>query len=419
MMETSMDLANVTRTGSVVTTGGAGTGGSGESDERGTLLEPSTAVLPVPIVRPWFDEQEAEAAAEVVRSRWIAQGQRVVEFESAFAERVGADHAIAVTNCTAGLHLALVVLGVGHGDEVIVPSLSFIATANAVRYVGATPVFVDVDPRTHNVTPEGVSSAFTEKTKAVIAVHQSGVPADVDALRSVCEPRGVAIIEDAACAIGSTYYGRPVGQGAELAAFSFHPRKVLVTGEGGMVTTTNPEWATRLRRLRDHGMSVSQFERHNADKPIIEQYLETGFNYRMTDLQAAIGCVQLGKLEVMLERRRACAARYADGLGDIPGIELVSDPEHGTTNFQSYWVVLPDDFPMHRNELLATLLGAGVSARRGIMASHLEPAFSNVSSPPLPVTERVTHQSLLLPLFHEITDAQQDHIVDVIRRAGR
>jgi dTDP-4-amino-4,6-dideoxygalactose transaminase len=383
-----------------------------------TLAAPAELALPVPIVRPWFDHQEVEAVAEVVRSRWVAQGRHVVEFESQFAERVGAGHAIALTNCTAALHLALVVLGVGPGDEVIVPSLSFIATANAVRYVGGTPVFIDVDPRTHNVTPEDVSAAITGATKAVIAVHQSGVPADVDGLQRVCEPRGVAVVEDAACAIGSTYRGRPVGFGSELAAFSFHPRKILVTGEGGMVTTTNAEWAVRLRRLRDHGMSLSQFDRHNADQTIIEQYLETGFNYRMTDMQAAIGLVQLGKLGTMLERRREQAERYAAGLMEIPGIELVADPEYGTTNFQSYWAVLPDDFGVARNELLDLLLQAGVSARRGIMAAHLEPAFSTVPAPPMPVTERVTHQSLLLPLFHEMTDAQQDHIIDVIRHAG-
>jgi dTDP-4-amino-4,6-dideoxygalactose transaminase len=375
--------------------------------------------LPVPIVRPWFDEREVEAAAEAIRSRWVAQGRHVVEFESRFAQRAGAEHAIAVSNCTAALHLALAVLDIGPGDEVIVPSLSFIATANVVRYVGATPVFVDVDPSTHNVTPELVKAAISGRTRAVIAVHQSGVPADVDALGGVCDPHGVHVVEDAACAIGSTYHHRPVGQCAGLAAFSFHPRKVLVTGEGGMVTTTRRDWAERLRRLRDHGMSVSQFERHNADRPIIEEYLETGFNYRLTDVQAAIGLVQLEKLAAMLERRRAQAERYTAGLGDIPGVELVADPPHGTTNYQSYWVVLPDEFPVDRNELLGILLSAGISARRGIMAAHLEPAFAGEASPPLPVTERVTRQSLLLPLFHEMTDAQQDHIVDTIRRAGR
>jgi dTDP-4-amino-4,6-dideoxygalactose transaminase len=185
-----------------------------------------------------------------------------------------------------------------------------------------------------------------------------------------------------------------------------------------MVTTTRDDWAQRLRRLRDHGMSVSQFERHQAGRAIIEAYLETGFNYRMTDLQAAIGLVQLDKLGAMLERRREQADRYTRALSEIAGIELVADPLYGTTNFQSYWAVLPDDFPLDRNALLDVLLAAGVSARRGIMAAHLEPAYAGVAAPPLPVTERVTRQSLLLPLFHELTEAQQDHIIDVIRRSS-
>jgi perosamine synthetase len=385
---------------------------------RALAIDGTDLRLPIPIVRPWFDEQEVEAAGGVIRSGWVAQGQQVVDFEHQVAARIGAEHTVATSNCTTALHLALVVLGVGPGDEVIVPSLSFIATANVVRYVGATPVFVDVDPTTHNITAESVEEALTPATRAVIVVHQSGVPADVEALRRVCETHGVGIVEDAACAIGSTYRGQPVGHDAHLAAFSFHPRKVLVTGEGGMVATSRADVAARMRRLRDHGMSVSQFDRHNADRPIIEEYLETGFNYRMTDIQAAIGLVQLGKLTEMLIRRREQADRYASGLCDLPGIEMVADPSYGKTNFQSFWVVLPDDFPVSRTDLLGILLGAGVSARRGIMAAHLEPAFADVVSRPLPVTERVSSQSVLLPLFHDMTPSEQDHIIDIIRGIG-
>jgi dTDP-4-amino-4,6-dideoxygalactose transaminase len=373
----------------------------------------------VPIVRPWFGTEEVEAVSAVIRSGWVAQGSQVVEFETQVASRIEAWHGVAVSSCTAALHLALVLLGVGRGDEVVLPSLSFVATANAVRYVGASPVFVDVDPDSHDITAETVEPHLTDATKAVLVVHQCGVPADLDPLRRLCDPRGVRLVEDAACAIGSTYRNRPVGNGSELAAFSFHPRKVLVTGEGGMITTTRREWAERLRRLRDHGMSVSQFDRHNASQPIIERYLETGFNYRMTDIQAAIGLVQLRKLDEMLSRRRTLAQRYISGLADLPGIQLVDDPPYGTTNFQSFWAMLPDDFPVTRNDLLGLLFDAGVSARRGIMAAHLEPAFADVTSPPLPVTERVTRQSLLLPLFHDMTTAQQDHVIDVIRKAAR
>ena len=260
--------------------------------------------MTIPVMRPWFGAEEASAVASAVASGWVAQGPRVAEFEQAFAAAIGADHAVAVSSCTAALHLALVVAGVGPGDEVVVPSLSFIATANSVRYVGARPVFSDVDGVTQNMTPATVGPHLTERTRAVILVDQAGVPADLDEIRALCEPRGITVIEDAACAAGSVYRGRPVGADAALAAFSFHPRKLLTTGEGGMLVTPDGEVANRLRRLREHGMDVSAAQRHAQRQPVIEHYLETGFNYRMTDMQAALGLVQLGKLGAMVARRR-------------------------------------------------------------------------------------------------------------------
>ncbi|HEX7302508.1 DegT/DnrJ/EryC1/StrS family aminotransferase, partial [Lentzea sp.] len=218
----------------------------------------------IPVMRPLLGEEEAQAAAEAVRSGWVAQGPRVREFEEAFAASVGAGHGIAVSSCTTGLHLAVHVLGIGPGDEVVVPSLSFIATANSVRYTGATPVFADVELATGNLTASTVEPVLTERTRAVMVVHQAGVPADVDAIKALCEPRGIAVIEDAACASGSTYKGGPVGANALLAAWSFHPRKLITTGEGGMVTTDDPEWVVRLKRLREHGMSVSAADRHHG-----------------------------------------------------------------------------------------------------------------------------------------------------------
>src|SRR5882724_10230691 len=211
----------------------------------------------IPVMVPMLGEEEAQAAADAVRSGWVAQGPRVAEFERRFAAAVGNEHGVAVSSCTTALHLALLVLGIGPGDEVVVPSFSFIATANAVRYVGATPVFADVDLTTGNLTPDTVEPVLTAQTRAVILVHQGGVPADVDALRALCEPHGVQLIEDAACAAGSTYRGGPVGAGALIAAWSFHPRKLLTTGEGGMLTLDRADWAQRLRRLREHGMNVS------------------------------------------------------------------------------------------------------------------------------------------------------------------
>ena len=371
----------------------------------------------IPVMRPLLGTAEADALAEVISSGWVAQGPKVAEFERRFAAYVGAAEGVAVSSCTAALHLALYVLGIGPGDEVVVPSFSFIASTNAVRYCGATPVFADVDPLTGNLSPATVGPLLTERTKAVMAVHQGGMPADVDALRACCGD--VPVIEDAACAAGSTYRGRSVGAGARLAAWSFHPRKLLTTGEGGMVTTDDPALAARLRRLREHGMNVSAADRHAAGKPIIEHYLETGFNYRMTDLQAAVGIVQLGRLPELVSWRRAMAARYHELLSTVPGIRAVSDPDYGTTNYQTFWVLLGDDVAVDRNDVLAALAEAGVSARRGIMAAHLEPAYSDTGHVPLPVTERLTERSLVLPLHHELTIDQQDLVVDALVSAVR
>ncbi|GIJ27057.1 aminotransferase DegT [Micromonospora qiuiae] len=370
----------------------------------------------IPVMIPHLGAEEAQAAADAVRSGWVAQGPRVARFEQEFAAFVGAGHGVAVSSCTAALHLALVVLEVGPGDEVIVPSFSFIATANAVRYVGATPVFADVDLATGNLTVATVDDARTARTRAVIAVHQAGVPFDVAALRQAADRWRIPLVEDAACAAGSTANGRPVGSGATISAWSFHPRKLLTTGEGGMVTTDDPQWAARLRRLREHGMNVSAADRHASTTPVLESYLETAFNYRMTDVQAAIGLVQLGRLPELVRHRRALAARYHDLLAPIGGLEPVRDPAHGETNFQSYWVRIDREYGVGRDDVLAELAAAGVSARRGIMAAHLEPAYADVVSGPLPVTERLTRDSLILPLHHALTEDDQDHVVAVLRK---
>jgi perosamine synthetase len=374
----------------------------------------------IPVIRPFLGAEEAAAAAEAIRSGWIAQGPRVAEFEAAFAAATGTGHAVAVSSCTAALHLAMIAAGIGPGDEVIAPSMSFIATANAARYVGARVVFADVDPDTLNITPGTVASVLTERTRGVILVDQAGVPADLDAMRKLCDPQGVVVVEDAACAAGSTYRGSPAGAGAALAAFSFHPRKLLTTGEGGMITTPDLEVAARLRRLREHGMNVSAAARHTEGRVVIEHYDEVGYNYRMTDIQAAIGLVQLGRLPEIIERRRKLAQRYQDLLSHIPGLRTITDPEYGTTNFQSFWIALPADFPVCRNDLLQMLADAGISARRGIMAAHLEPAYVDlVERVQLPVTERLSASTLILPLFHELTTDEQDRVVDVIATASR
>lgn len=373
----------------------------------------------IPVMRPYLGIEEQEAAAAAVASGWVAQGPRVAEFEAAVARRVQAPHAVAVSSCTTGLHLALVAAGVGPGDEVVVPSMSFIATATVVGYVGACPVFADIDPATLNLTAATVGPLLTERTRAVMIVHQAGCPADVASIQALCAPRGIAVIEDAACAIGADLDGRPIGSHSDLVVFSFHPRKIITTGEGGMILVRSAEVAARLRRLREHGMSMSAAERHAATGPVVEQYLERGFNYRMTDIQAAIGLAQLAKLDEIIARRRYLAERYQMLLGGIPGLEMHRDPAYGRSNYQSFWIALPEDFPMSRNDLLARLTEDGVSARRGIMASHLEPAYEGEPHGPLPETERMTASSIILPLFHLMTEEEQDQVIGTVLAASR
>jgi dTDP-4-amino-4,6-dideoxygalactose transaminase len=284
-------------------------------------------------------------------------------------------------------------LGVGPGDEVVVPSFSFIATANCAVYVGATPVFADVEAEHGNLSVRTVEAALTERTRAVVVVDQGGFPVDVAPIRELCERRGIALVEDAACAAGSRYRGAPVGAGGTMVAWSFHPRKLLTTGEGGMLTTSDPDVADRARRLREHGMNISAAARHQSRQPIIESYLEVGFNYRMTDIQAAVGLVQLG-------------------------IRTVRDPDWGESNFQSFWVELRDEYPLSRNELLGVLAENGVSARAGIMAAHRQPAYADLAHTELPTTERLTDHTLILPLFHAMTEQEQQTVVDVVRRSA-
>jgi perosamine synthetase len=311
--------------------------------------------------------------------------------------------------------MALHALGVGPGDEVVVPSLSFIATTNAPRYVGARPVFADVDLETQNLTAATVEPVLSPATRAVIVVHQAGMPADVEAIEALCAARGIAVIEDAACAIGSTYHGRPIGNGW-LVALSFHPRKLVTTGEGGMLLTQDAALAERLRRLREHGMAVSAHERHASLTAVVESYDELGFNYRMTDLQAAVGIVQLGKLDAMVAERRSLADRYRDALGDLPATSLPTDPPYGTTNYQSYVVRLDDDLPLERDAVMQELLDRGIASRRGIMAAHLEPACRDLTAEELPVTERLTRRSLILPLFHGMNASQVERVAEALSR---
>lgn len=371
------------------------------------------------VMVPWLGQEEVDAVAEAIASGWVAQGPRVARFEREFADAMQARHAVATSSCTTALHLALIVAGIGAGDDVVVPSFSFIATTNAVKYVGANPVFADVDPVTGNVTGHTVAEALTPQTRAVIAVDQGGVPVDLDDIRSFTDQLNIVVIEDAACGAGSMYKGRPVGAGAEIAAWSFHPRKLLTTGEGGMITTSNPDWADRARHLREHAMSVSAADRHASTLPPAEEYTEVGFNYRMTDLQAAVGLVQLGRLPDIVARRRAIAERYQDAIAGIAGLRAVTDTEDGTSNYQSFWIEVGADYPTDRDGLLEALASADISARRGIMATHRQPPYRELTPEGgLPVTERLNDATLILPVFHQLSDEDQDRVIAVLRSPG-
>jgi len=368
----------------------------------------------IPITEPFLDEEEKQIVSEVIDSGWVSQGPKVAEFEDRFAEYVGVKYAVATTSCTTALHSAIVVSDIGPGDEVILPSLSFIATANSVVHAGATPVFVDVDPETCNIDPAKIEEAVTERTKAVMPVHQMGLPADLDSIGKIAERHNLKIIEDAACAIGSEYMGKKVGGYGNVTCFSFHPRKIITTGEGGIVVTNKPDVALRLRRFRHHGMSVSDIERHLADKVIFETYPEIGHNYRMTDVQAAIGIVQLRKLPLIIERRRQIAEFYNKRLNDIPCIRVPKIPTYARHNYQSYWIELLGSAPVSRDILMERLLEKGVATRRGIMAIHMEKCYAKYKVF-LPETERITKSTVLLPIYPSMSQQEQEEVVQYIR----
>ena len=371
-------------------------------------------------------EEEAAAARRAILSGWVTQGPEVAAFEREFADFVGAAHACAVSSCTAALHIALVAIGVSEGDEVVTVSHSFIATANAIRYAGARPVFVDVDPDTLNIDARLVEAAFSPRTRAILCVHQLGMPCDVRALALVARTRGVPLIEDAACASGSQIradagwelIGRPHG---DVACFSFHPRKLLSTGDGGMLTTRDSALDARFRLLRQHGMTIPDTVRHTSAEVVTESYSTLGYNYRMTDIQAAVGREQLKRLPAMVSRRRELAARYAGALRHVPGVVAPREPAWARTNWQSYAVRLSDG--VNQCRVMQQMLDDGVATRRGVMNAHREPAYPagtwRTTSDGLTQSEKAQDTTILLPMYHELTDRDQDRVVDSLARACR
>ncbi len=370
----------------------------------------------IPLCKPWIDEQDLIAVQQPLMTGWVTQGPQVSAFEDEFAAFVGAAHAVAVSSGTAALHLALEAVGVGHGDEVVTVSHSFIATANVVRFCGATPVFVDIDPGTLNMDPSLLRAALTEKTRAILVVHQLGMPCALDALCAIAAEHGVAVVEDAACAIGSEYFsdgtwqrvGRPAGS---VATFSFHPRKILTTGDGGMITSNDPAIDDFVRKRRNHGMV------RTPGQPT--SFPSIGYNYRLSDIHAAVGRTQLAKLDMMLERRRAQAARYDQAVSTLNALRIMARPEYARSNFQSY--ALRAANPAAQSALLAHLASSGIAAQRGVMCAHLEEVYATDpsiwrQSGSLRHSEEAMNECVLLPIYHALSDEEQGQVIEALQR---
>jgi perosamine synthetase len=386
---------------------------------RGGCGRASGGGFVIPIAMPLLDEDEAGAAREAVLSGWVSQGPQVAAFEREFAALVDAPFACAVSNCTTALHLALTAIDIVPGDEVITASHSFIATANCIRYCGATPVFVDIDPETYNIDPARVAEAITPRTRAILAIHQMGMPCDLSALVALAKRHDLILIEDAACAAGSQIrideqwdrIGRPHG---DIACFSFHPRKVITTGEGGMLTTSHAAFEAKFKLLRQHGMSVPDTVRHGSAQVIFEDYLVVGYNYRMTDMQAAVGRKQLTKLPDIVARRRAIASRYAELLGNIEGLRLPFEPDWARSNWQSYCVRLPDT--VDQRAVMQSLLDRGIATRRGIMCSHREKPYAGEKPiHDLRQSELAQDHAILLPIYAQMTEENVLCVADGLR----
>lgn len=372
--------------------------------------------MKVPLTKPSFSEEEVEEVRKVLRSGWVTQGPKVAEFENKLRAYLHATEVVVVSNCTTALHLSMLVCGVGPGDEVIVPSLTYIATVNAIRYVGATPVFADIDLATYNLDPKDVEGKITKKTKAILTVHQIGLSCDLDPLRNLSKQYKLYLIEDAAPALGATYRDEMVGEKGLLVCFSLHPRKSITTGEGGFISTTNKGYTNKLRLLRSQGTSKSDYARHVATNIEFESFRELGYNYRLSDIAAAIGIAQLKKLPQIITRRRRLAKNYFRELREVTSLVLPIEPDYARHTHQSYQIRIEGITGEKRDRLLGWLLEQGIVTRRGVMACHLEPLYRKMGRVYLPDTESAFRQSLLLPLFPDMTARQQTYVIEKLKQ---
>lgn len=384
----------------------------------------------IPIAKPFFDREEERLALEVIRSGWIAQGLKVEEFENKVAEYVGAKYAVAVSSGTTALHLALLILGISQGDEVIVPSFSFIATANAIVYCGGRPVFVDIDPKTYNINPDKIEEFIHKKykfdsnkrilfnkksgscVKAIMPVHQFGLPCDMDKILEIATRYNLAVIEDAACALGAEYKGKKIGSIGQISCFSFHPRKVITTGEGGMITTDNKNYVQKAIMLRNHGALISSSAHKYIKRIRSEKYLQLGYNYRMTDMQAALGIAQISKLKTIIEKRNSIAARYDSAFRNIENVIIPRIAKYSVSVYQSYILWIKNDSRINRDHLIKKLKQSNISTRPGNQAIHLEPFYlKHFGKRYLPQTVKAARQTISLPIFPHLTKVEQDYII--------
>lgn len=395
-----------------------------------TDAQPYSGANSIPLSKPYFDGTELTEIQATLESGWVTQGPRIARFEQSVSSYVGAQHAVATSNCTTAMHVAWLILGIGKGDEVLCPSYSFIASANAIRHAEAEPVFIDIQKQTLNLDPELTRQAIIQnyeklvnkktgrKLKAVLLVHQIGLPCDLHAFEEIAKEFGLVLVEDAACAIGSEYNGKKIGNSGNICAFSFHPRKVVTTGEGGMLTLSSKELEAKARIFRAHGMSISDLDRHNSASTTFEQYEVVGYNYRMTDIQASIGIRQMTVLDEILAKRQCVGDKYREAFRHLEHLSVIEPAKFiSKWNHQSFPIRLSGPLKSYRNEMMEELHKSGVSTRRGIPPIHLEPIYKNGLH--LPNTEEVSETSIFLPIFAQMTDREIDHVVDKVTEAYR
>ena len=391
--------------------------------------------ITIPITKPYLDGKEEKLVARVLRSGWVTQRPKVIEFEKKVNEYTRTKYAVAVTSCTTALFLALKASEIKEGDDVIVPSFSFIATANSVAHTGATPVFADIDRRTYNISPlsiqEVIKSGYkfdntkkalvnnttNNRLRAIMPVHQVGLPADMAAIAVIARKYKLLVVEDAACAIGSEYKGKRVGAHSPLVCFSFHPRKIITTAEGGVITTDSKEYAEKITALRQHYMTVSDLARHKTGSIIFESYPEIGYNFRMSDVQAAIGIAQMDKLDMVLMKRAAIANAYNKAFVGHPYLDVPYVPAGYKHNYQSYLLKVKNESPVRREEIMTRLAGAGIATRRGIMAIHQEPAYASAKTIiNLSVTEECALSTMTIPLYPQMNKAEVNSVISEIKK---